>query len=84
MTTTANYEVRYNTAADEWEIVALVGPHAGKVVNTRPSEADAESLVRQLEDTYDARTGKPLRTAAAEARRIGARHGVNGQIWDNA
>lgn len=79
-----DYKIQHNTGSDQWEIVALVGPHAGKVVNTRPTEDDAHSLVRQLEETYVAVTGKPRRGPAAEAWRIGARHGVNGQVWDNA
>jgi hypothetical protein len=83
---TASYEIRHNPGSinGDYEIVALVGPHAGKVVNGRSTQAEAEKLVNYLENTYDARSGKKLRTASAEAWRIGARHGVNGQVWDNA
>lgn len=82
----ASYEIRHNPGSinGDYEIVALVGPHAGKAVNGRSTQAEAEKLVNYLENTYDAATGKRRRGPAAEAWRIGARHGVNGQVWDNA
>lgn len=79
-------KIQYTEGAinGEWEIVALVGPHAGKVINARKTERDAIACAEFIERTTDVRTGKPRRDPVAQAWRHGAAHGVNGQIWDNA